>query len=320
MISNVGKASISDGPDGTVAISRKSGIARLEREHSGGKMNSARRGSRQVPSEPVDHSEAAAPQALARILLTSDPGAARIRNWTRDIGRRLLLASPHACERNFRRLHADDLSFLFAAYDQRFLNGFCGKLVGPNGLSFRLSRRMSRAGGKTTRIRGPDSTTRFEIAVATSILFDGFVAGDPDVTVGGLPCRSRLEALQRLFEHELVHLAEWLCWDESHCGRGRFQGIAYRLFLHRAHTHQLITRSERAARLGITVGTRVTFRYQGQRVKGRVNRVTKRATVLVEDPEGEPWSDGRRYVRYYVPLAELRPVMADAARYPDARR
>ncbi len=253
-----------------------------------------------------------APQALARVLLTSDPGAARIRSWTHAIGRRLLLASPDARERNFTRLHPDDLSFLFAAYDARFLDGICGELLGPDGVTFRLSSRMSRAGGKTTRFRAPDGATRFEIAVATSILFDGFVAGDPEVTVCGLPCRHRLEALQRLFEHELVHLAEWLCWEESHCGRKRFQGIASRLFLHRVHTHQLITRSERAGSLGITVGTLVTFRYQGQRLQGRVNRVTKRATVLVDDPTGERLSDGRRYVRYYVPLAELRPT--DTAR------
>ena len=249
-------------------------------------------------------------RSLTRVLLTSDPGADRIRSWTRDIGRRLLHASPYAREPNFTRLHPGDLSFLFAAYDARFLDGLSGKVLGPEGVTFRLSRRMTRAGGKTTLLRDPDGTPRFEIAVATSILFDGFADGDPEVSVGGLACRHRLDALQRLFEHELVHLAEWLCWDESHCGRKRFQDIAARLFLHRAHTHQLITRTERATVLGISVGTRVTFRYRGKRLQGRVNRVTKRATVLVEDAEGTRWSDGRRYVRYYVPLGELRPVEA----------
>lgn len=249
--------------------------------------------------------------SLSRILVTGDPGPARIRRWTRDIGRRLLLASPHTSEPNFTRLHTDDLSFLFAAYDARFLEGLCGKLLGPVGVSFRLSSRMTRAGGKTTRHRRPDGTTHFEIAVATSILFDGFLAGDPEVTVCGLPCRHRLGALQRLFEHELVHLAEWLCWEESRCTRRRFQGIAERLFGHRAHTHQLVIRSERAAKLGIGIGTLVSFRYQGRRLQGRVNRITKRATVLVGDPKGELWSDGHRYVRYYVPLRELRPVFSD---------
>lgn len=248
------------------------------------------------------------------MLLTSDPGEARIRSRTHDIGRHLLHTSPHVCEPNFTRIHPDDLSFLFSAYDERFLDGLCGKVLGPAGVFFRLSSRMTRAGGKTTLLRGPDGVARFEIAVATSILFDGFADGDPEVSVGGLACRHRLDALQRLFEHELVHLAEWLCWDESHCGRKRFQDIASRLFLHRAHTHQLITRPERAAAMGISVGTRVTFHYRGKRLQGRVNRVTKRATVLVEDPEGPRWSDGRRYVRYYVPLGGLRPVAADGQR------
>lgn len=171
---------------------------------------------------------------------------------------------------------------------------------------------MTRAGGKTTRFRRPDGTRYYEIAVGTSILFDGFLADDPEVTVCGLRCGDRLGALQRVFEHELVHLAEWLCWDASHCGRERFQGIAARLFGHRSHTHQLITRTERAAGLGLTVGARVTFRYQGERLHGRVNRITKRATVLVADPAGELWSDGRRYVRYYVPLGELTAVPAEA--------
>ena len=179
---------------------------------------------------------------------------------------------------------------------------------------------MSRAGGKTTRLPGPDGASRFEIAVATSILFDGFAPGDPEVTVCGLPCDRRLDALQRLFEHELVHLAEWLCWDASNCGGARFQGIAARLFLHQAHTHQLITPLDRAANLGITPGTRVTFRYQGRWLNGLVNRITKRATVLVEDPTGELWSDGFHYVCYYVPLGELRLVPANPALDPETRQ
>src|SRR5579863_405353 len=43
---------------------------------------------------------------------------------------------------------------------------------------------------------------------------------------------------------------------------------------------------------------------------GRVNRVTKRATVLVTDPDGKLYSDGLRYRTSYVPLACLRSVMA----------
>lgn len=183
---------------------------------------------------------------------------------------------------------------------------------------------MTRAGGKTTRFERRGRAPRFEIAVATSILFDGFGDDDREVTACGLPCRTRLDALQRIFEHELVHLAESLCWGESHCGRSRFQGIAGRLFLHRAHTHALITRPERAARDGIVVGSRVAFSFRGQPLTGRVNRITKRATVLVEDSRAPRWSDGRRYARYYVPLGQLRLVAParsrERGREPEPRR
>ena len=270
-------------------------------------MTATRGRRRKPPVAPRASGRSETVRSLTRVLLTSEPGADRIRRRTRDIGRRLLQASQYAREPNFTRLHIEDLSFLFAAYDERFLGGLCGELLGPDGITFRLSSRMTRAGGKTTRYRRPDDSIHYEIAVAISILFDGFEAGDPEVTVGGVPCGHRLGALQRVFEHELVHLAEWLCWDESHCGRKRFQGIAARLFGHRAHTHQLVTRSARAAEMGFPVGARVQFRHQGRSLKGRVNRITKRATVLVDDPGGELMSDGRRYVRYYVPLGELRP-------------
>ncbi|WP_419859694.1 SprT-like family protein [Candidatus Palauibacter sp.] len=256
--------------------------------------------------------------ALSRLLRTRDPGEIAVRAWTDQIGSDLLNRSSHLREPNFTEIGRDDLASLFSAYDGRFLDGLCGRILGPDSLAFRLSRRMTRAGGKTTCFDGRGGAPRFEIAIATSILFDGFGEDDRDVTVGGLPCRNRLEALQRIFEHELVHLAEFLCWGESHCGRSRFQGIATRLFLHRAHTHHLVTRSERAARDGIVVGSRAAFDFRGQVLTGRVNRITKRATVLVEDARGQRWSDGRRYQRYYVPLGKLQTVHPAPGRKPES--
>jgi hypothetical protein len=121
-----------------------------------------------------------------------------------------------------------------------------------------------------------------------------------------------LEALQRIFEHEIVHLAEQLCWGTSNCSAARFQDIAARFFLHRSHTHALITHKERAAQSGIGIGSLVVFRFEGRDLTGKVNRITKRATVLVPDPAGKAYSDGSRYNTYYVPLAALRLVAAQA--------
>jgi hypothetical protein len=115
----------------------------------------------------------------------------------------------------------------------------------------------------------------YEISIGSSILFDGFGGMDRPVTVCGIKCPSRLEAPQRIFEHELVHLAEQLCWGNSNCAAERFQAIAARFFLHQVHTHNLITRRERAEELGIRIGSLVTFNYEGRQLMGRVNRITK---------------------------------------------
>ena len=50
------------------------------------------------------------------------------------------------------------------------------------------------------------------------MLFDGFGDADRRVSVCGLECENRLQALQRIFEHEMVHLIEQLCWEHSNWG------------------------------------------------------------------------------------------------------
>jgi hypothetical protein len=178
-------------------------------------------------------------------------------------------------------------------------------------LTFRVSPRMTRAGGKTTKIvsragRGKATVPRFEIAVSSTLLFQTFHDLDRHVKVTGLACRNRLEALQRIFEHEMVHLIEMLLWQTSCCAASRFRGIAWRFFGHTESTHQLITPDERAReKFGIRAGDRVKFVFDGFAYVGIVNRVTKRATVLVEDARGPKYSDGRRYAKFYIPVARL---------------
>jgi hypothetical protein len=207
---------------------------------------------------------------------------------------------------NYTVIHPEDLELLFKAYDEVFFGGLCRRALDGRKLRFRLSPRMTKSGGTTARFVTAAGETFYEITVASSMLFEGFGQTDRRITVCGLDCENRLEALQRIFEHEMVHLIEQLCWQSSNCAAPRFQDIARRHFLHRAHTHKLITRRERAAQSGIRVGSRVTFLFEGRQLTGRVNRLTKRATVLVEDPQGERFSDGQRYRRYYVPIVYLK--------------
>jgi hypothetical protein len=215
---------------------------------------------------------------------------------------------------NFRKISRHDLERMAEAYDQLFFEGLCLPLARAHGMSFRLSSRMSRAGGKTTRQTFRGTSTRppsvqYEIALSTSLLFQSFRKPGDRTRVCGQWCHNRLAAMQRIVEHELIHLCEMLVWIHSDCAASRFQSIAHHMFGHTEHRHELITQQERAARdFNIQVGKRVAFRINNNNLIGIVNRITSRATVLVPDPKGRRYSNGVHYAKYYVPLDQLRPV------------
>ncbi|GIX00138.1 MAG: hypothetical protein KatS3mg111_3470 [Pirellulaceae bacterium] len=120
-----------------------------------------------------------------------------------------------------------------------------------------------------------------------------------------------MEVLQRVMEHEIVHLVELLVWGESRSGAERSGSIAERFFGHTDHRHQLLPRAERVLDAqGIRPGDWVAFEHHGREHVGRVNRLTRRVTVLVEDPQGRRYSDGRRYAKFYVWADRMRPAPA----------
>lgn len=216
---------------------------------------------------------------------------------------------------DFAAMGATDLQLVLTLYDREFFGGWLGEQVRrETGQDVRLgvSGRMTRAGGKMMHRwrRGPDGRKKhwYEMVIAGDLLARSFPAGGGPVKVCGLPCPDAMSALQRLMEHEIVHLAEFLAWGESRCGGKRFKVIAARLFGHRDTKHELLTtRKQAATEHKISVGQWVRFDFQGRGLTGRVNRILRRATVLVEDRRGSRYSDGKRYRKYYVPLNLLTP-------------
>lgn len=228
-----------------------------------------------------------------------------------DVFDHVLLNSPNIKRPNFDVISAADLGMLFQVTDELFFAGEIGRYVEKNfakPLTFRLSTRMTTAGGTTTMFRpgSNDSETEFEIAIATTPLFGTFKF-ESHAKVGGVQCDSRLEALQRIMEHEVVHLVELLGTGDSNCQAKPFRAMVRNYFGHRESNHQLMTPSDVARKqLGIRCGDSVEFHVDGFRYRGFVNRITKRATVLVKDPGGTEYCDGERYVKYYVPLPMLK--------------
>ncbi|GAB4271453.1 MAG: hypothetical protein Kow0092_26200 [Deferrisomatales bacterium] len=246
------------------------------------------------------------PAGLARVVAGPALPPGEIRARAGRVYRRVLESSPVLDGGNFTRISVGDLERLFQAYEEAFFRGTLTPALGGRP-ELRLSSRMTRAGGKTYVFppRGPGDARSYRVAVSTPLLFANFEGGS-GATVNGRACRDRLEALQRIFEHELVHLVELGLTGKSSCRKGEFLRLASTLFGHTEVAHRLDTPAVRARReKGLAVGDRVAFSFRGLRQVGRVNRITRRATVLVEDPGGEPYSDGKRYLKYYVPLGQI---------------
>jgi hypothetical protein len=258
-----------------------------------------------VPNQP---GTIRVPENLLEITESTTLAAEKISATVAQIHAHLLDQSCYIDQPNFSRIDPTDLELLFTEYDKAFFSGQITKTLGSTPLTFGLSRRMTSSGGKTACLTDrTNGQRRYEISVSTTILFGCF--GEDDhrpITASGILCRNRLEALQRAMEHEMVHLVEMLLWDKSSCSQARFHGITRRLFGHTENKHRLITPRERAmVKFGITPGTAVRFTLDGVQHEGVVNRITRRATVLVPDGRGAQYADGKRYAKFYVPVSLL---------------
>lgn len=274
---------------------------------AGTQRNRARVRARRIGLPPRD------PAVLRRLgqqVSAASFSAEEITRWQAEIHDQVLSLSRTIDRPNFTRVGRDDLVRMIRLYDERFFGGQVLPVAEAEGLSFGLSSRMTRIAGKlVTHYPHGDrfAPRQFELVLSTTLLFQTFEDVDRPVEVTGRTCRNRLEAMQRVAEHEFVHLVEMLIWNDGNCSGPRFQSIARRHFGHTDFQHDLITQRERALRrFNLRVGDRVTFEHQGSTRYGRINRITRRATVLVPDPRGEPFCDGNRYARYYVPLERLR--------------
>jgi hypothetical protein len=248
---------------------------------------------------------------LLRIVESTSLDAETISGRTAQIHANVLSRSKYIHAPNFTKIHPDDLAILFAEYDDRFFGGQVKETLGTTPLHFRLSKRMTSSGGKAARFVDRSSGRMwYEISASTTMLFGGFTEEDHrPITTSGITCRDRLDALQRVMEHEIVHLIEMLLWGKSSCSQPRFHSITRRFFGHTQNKHNLITPKEKAlVKFGIRPGVKVRFRFDGIEHTGVVNRVSKRATVLVPDQKGLRYTDGEYYRKFYVPVQMLEAV------------
>ncbi len=281
-----------------------SGMERMKRQ--GAKSSVAMPHADQAASQIAERRQALQAVVAQRKVSSQD----RVRLWA-EIADAVLSKSNVMRNENFQVTTGSDLQRMAELYDQKFFDGHCLSLARKFGIEFRWSKRMTSNGGKTVRYvqasRGTKSqSTRYEIVLSATLLFQTFGDLERPVRVTGLLCENRLQAMQRILEHEMIHLVEMLVWGDSCCAATRFQTIAGQMFGHTEHKHNLITQQERASeKFNVRVGSTVRFSLDGVRYTGVVNRITRRATVLVLDRHGQLYGDGRRYRKFYVPLSHL---------------
>ncbi len=255
-------------------------------------------------------------RTLGQLITQRQLDKPEIQKRTEEIGRSVLSASRVMKSPNFTSTTAADLQRMAEMYDAMFFDSKLLNIAREHSMTFRWSSRMTSAGGKTIRsvhrARGQQtSRVSYEIALSATLLFQTFGDLDRPIRVTGKVCDNRLQAMQRVLEHELIHLAEMLVWDDSNCAADKFQSIAHRLFGHTEHKHELVTQHERAAKkFNVRVGTMVSFQHEGKTYIGKVNRITRRATVLVADAEGQKYDDGKCYRKFYVPLGALKTLVS----------
>ena len=93
-----------------------------------------------------------------------------IEQKTDAIYRRILAESKTLKTGNFERIATADLERLFDLYDHYFFNGFF-RANFDGKISFRLSQRMTRAGGKLEHNK---ERTNFCIVLSTALIFQTF--------------------------------------------------------------------------------------------------------------------------------------------------
>jgi predicted SprT family Zn-dependent metalloprotease len=225
-----------------------------------------------------------------------------------SIKEKLIYMSSNIDGDNFKQINDSDLNILFELYNDEFFHNVIDTTITQMNLKF--SRRLKKSGGITKTYKNQVQKTKFEININIEMVFRYNYNGE-ERSACGIVINSSLDALLLIFEHELCHVLEYLCFNSSNCKKERFKLIANNLFGHRGSTHNLLTVSEKLNKeFGLKAGDIVEFKYNGHKFTGQIQRITKRATVFVEDSIGMYISKttGKRYKKYLIPLELLQKV------------
>ncbi len=216
---------------------------------------------------------------------------------------KLLASDPGFSAVPVRSIMFITLQNMLKLYDEIFLNGALGAHY--RSIKVTVSSRLLSSAGKFIHPRTPQLHPDAEIRMSSDFLFR--LKNGP-FELNGLTVATPQEAFLVVFEHELCHAIE-VAYFGTTGHSSRFMYFAHGIFGHNKHTHDLPTiAKETTQKTGISVGSRVSFPYNGQTLNGIVSYLGKTARVMVPSSRGMYYLNNdrrQRYIKYQVPLSLL---------------
>ena len=188
---------------------------------------------------------------------------------------------------NPNQLCISDIQLIYDEYNNMFFYGSLPKI------SFELSRKMTKSGGIYTEKNGEK-----KIKISVPIVLGCFGSGETKLSANGINVYNRIEALQQIIEHEIIHLYIYTnntAKRNEHHGE-TFKKMAKETFGHTECTHKLIGTSNNTyvinnssgdnndKKYTYTTGQIVSFTLKGHTVKAQIMKLNpKRARVELLD-------------------------------------
>ena len=129
---------------------------------------------------------------------------------------------------------------MYEYYDESFFQGLLSRQVKSSGkgIVFELSNQASSSAGSAWVRRNKTTRIMFSVKVFREVTKKTVAS----LTVNGLNVTNRVDAMMRVMEHELVHLALLTSGSKEHTNEGHgpfFKAIVFALFGHITTTHDL---------------------------------------------------------------------------------
>ena len=211
---------------------------------------------------------------------------------------------------NFQVVSNDDVKLIFELYDTYFFDNYFKENKVIEKMAFDFSKKMTSAGAKLMYYKiSTQNPIQFRMRISSYLIFNSFKNNSTEtINLAGFQTKNRLEALLHVIEHEIIHLIEFLAFNDSSCKKDNFKNLANSIFGHTAFTHQLLTgKMEALKEYDLKTGDWVSFSFDGKHYKGIIHRITKRATIMALDKNGIYKDEkGNRFTKYYILLKYLR--------------